>query len=118
MAERRDGHAARIHLINADGSFAELSGNGTRCVAAHLVACGGGEELLIATDAGSKRCQLTGRSGNRYRLPDRHGVPVVDEPFEIDLGHVQYRGVPVSMGNPHFVIFVEDFPRNGRRIRS
>ncbi len=61
-----DGHAARIHLINADGSFAELSGNGTRCVAAHLVACGGGEDLLIATDAGSKRCQLTGRSGNRY----------------------------------------------------
>ena len=86
------GHAARIHLINADGSFAELSGNGTRCVAAHLVASGAAEELLIATDAGSKRCQLTGRSGNRYDFLTDMGTPVVDEPFEIDLGHVRYTG--------------------------
>jgi diaminopimelate epimerase len=104
------GHAARIHLINADGSFAELSGNGTRCVAAHLVACGGAEELLIATDAGSKRCRLTGRSGNRFDFLTDMGAPVVGEPFEIDLGHARYTGVPVSMGNPHFVIFVPEFP--------
>jgi diaminopimelate epimerase len=105
-----DGHAARIHLINADGSFAELSGNGTRCVAAHLVACGGGEDLLIATDAGVKRCQLTGRGGNLYEFLTDMGPAVVSDAFEIDLGEVQYRGVPVSMGNPHFVIFVPDFP--------
>ena len=55
----QSGHAARIHLINADGSFAELSGNGTRCVAAHWLPWrisgnpgGGAEDLLIATDAG------------------------------------------------------------------
>ncbi len=35
---------------------------------------------------------------------------MVSEAFEIDLGHVRYRGVPVSMGNPHFVIFVPEFP--------
>ena len=68
-----DGHAARIHLINADGSFAELSGNGTRCVAAHLVACGGGGGPADCDRCGFKRCQLTGRSGNLYRVPDRHG---------------------------------------------
>jgi diaminopimelate epimerase len=43
------------------------------------------------------------------------GTPVVDEPFEIDLGHVRYTGVPVSMGNPHFVIFVTEFPANWRK---
>jgi diaminopimelate epimerase len=106
---------ARIHLINADGSFAELSGNGTRCVAAHLVASGGGEDLRIATDAGIKRCQLTGHSGNRYDFLTDMGSPVVDEPFEIDLGHVRYTGVPVSMGNPHFVIFVTEFPANWQK---
>jgi diaminopimelate epimerase len=109
------GHAARIHLTNADGSFAELSGNGTRCVAAHLVANGGAEDLLIATDAGSKRCKLTGRSGNRFDFVTDMGLPVVDEPFEVDLGHARYTGVPVSMGNPHFVIFVPDFPANWQK---
>jgi diaminopimelate epimerase len=115
----QDGHAARIHLINADGSFAELSGNGTRCVAAHLVASGaasaGGEDLLIATDAGSIRCQLTGHSGNRYDFLTDMGAPVVQQPFEVDLGHVRYTGVPVSMGNPHFVIFVQEFPANWQK---
>ena len=107
-----NGYAARIHLINADGSFAEISGNGTRCVAAHLVASGGGEELLIATDAGPKRCRLTDRSGTHYDFLTEMGEPVLKKAFEIDLGHVRYHGVPVSMGNPHFVIFVPEFPAN------
>jgi diaminopimelate epimerase len=106
------GFAARIHLINADGSFAELSGNGTRCVAAYLAAAGGGEELLISTDAGPKRCRLTGSSGNRYDFLTDMGEPEVGKSFEVDLGHVRYDGVPVSMGNPHFVIFVSEFPAN------
>jgi diaminopimelate epimerase len=108
------GHAARIHLINADGSFAELSGNGTRCVAAHLVASGAAEDLLIATDAGSRRCLLKDRSVNRFDFLTDMGTPVVDGPFEVDLGHARYTGVPVSMGNPHFVIFVTDFPAHWR----
>jgi len=110
------GHAARIHLINADGSFAELSGNGTRCVAAHLVATGGAENLLIATDAGSKRCQLTDSDGNRFDFLTDMGLPVVDDPLEIEVGEVSYRGVPVSMGNPHFVIFVQEFPADWQRV--
>lgn len=109
------GHAARIHLINADGTFAELSGNGTRCVAAYLVASGAPEDLSIATDAGSKRCQLTARSGNRYDFATGMGAPLVAEPIEIDLGRVRYSGVPVSMGNPHFVVFVKEFPANWRK---
>jgi diaminopimelate epimerase len=116
------GHAARIHLINADGSFAELSGNGTRCVAAYLASQGGGSELRIATDAGPRLCRLTRQSGQRYEFLTEMGMPEVGEPFEIDLGETRYRGVPVSVGNPHFVIFVDDFPaawqRNSRSIQA
>ena len=109
------GHAARIELINADGSFAELSGNGTRCVAAHLAAHGATGELLIATDAGQRLCRPTGHSGNRFGFLTDMGTPVVDAAFEIDLADVRYSGVPVSMGNPHFVIFVDEFPANWQR---
>jgi diaminopimelate epimerase len=108
------GCAARIHLINADGSFAELSGNGTRCVAAHLVAEGAGEELLIATDAGPKRCRLTARSGNRYDFLTDMGKPKVGEAFAVECRVGRYTGVPVSMGNPHFVIFVPEIAAHWR----
>src|SRR5262247_1944300 len=43
--------AMRARLINADGSEAEISGNGTRCVAAYLVAQGGQSKLAIRTGA-------------------------------------------------------------------
>ena len=109
-----NGYAARIQLINADGSAAELSGNGTRCVAAHLTASGGGKELLIATDAGAKRCTLTGREGNRFDFHMEMGEPRVREEMAVDLGHALYSGVPVSVGNPHYVIFVQEFPAEWR----
>jgi diaminopimelate epimerase len=110
------GHAARIHLINADGSFAELSGNGTRCVAAHLVSAGASDGLRIATDAGVIECRLTERSGNRFSFLTAMAVPVVGEAFTIALGGARFTGVPVSVGNPHFVIFVPDFPSDWQRI--
>lgn len=87
-----------------------------------LAACGKGEELLIATDAGAKRCQLIGREGNRFDFLTDMGVPAVGDPFEVNLGDARYRGVPVSMGNPHFVIFVAEFPtewqKDSQRIQA
>src|SRR5918911_4701962 len=56
------GYAARMVLYNADGSRAEMSGNGIRCFA-HAVADHGfdaGPILTVATDAGIKT--LTRRS--------------------------------------------------------
>ena len=47
--------SGRIRLHNADGSLAEISGNGTRCVAAWMADVLGskpGDDLQIATDAG------------------------------------------------------------------
>ena len=110
-----NGYAARIELINADGSTAELSGNGTRCVAAHLASTSNSKELLIATDAGPRRCTLIGREGNCFEFLTDMGTPVIRKDMEVDLGHVQYNGVPVSMGNPHYVIFVPEFPADWRK---
>ncbi len=39
----------RVRLINADGSEAEISGNGTRCVAAYMVSNGHAGKLAIRT---------------------------------------------------------------------
>ncbi len=53
--------SGRIHLHNADGSVAEISGNGTRCVAAWMAESLGskpGETLEITTDAGLRACQI------------------------------------------------------------
>ena len=37
------------------------------------------------------------------------GVPEVGDPFSIKLPMAKLSGVPVSMGNPHFVVFVAEF---------
>ena len=48
-------------LINADGSEAEISGNGTRCVAAEICSRENKTEVVIRTGAGLKTCRLTAR---------------------------------------------------------
>jgi diaminopimelate epimerase len=95
-------------LVNADGSAAEISGNGTRCVAAHLAARQGKEKFVIRTGAGLKTCTLTARSGNVYEFETAMGSPVVEEEFSLVLTRGVVRGIPVSMGNPHYVVFVDE----------
>jgi diaminopimelate epimerase len=99
----------RARLINADGSEAEISGNGTRCVAAYLVASGGKEKLAIRTGAGIKHCQLTSRNDQSFTFEMDMGSPQVGGGFAIQAASGEVRGTPVSMGNPHFVVFVGEF---------
>lgn len=100
----------RARLLNADGSDAEISGNGTRCVAAALLY---GEpskrELRIRTGAGIKTCTLRKREGERFEFDMAMGEPQVGDPFSIKLAFGEVVGIPVSMGNPHFVVFVDNF---------
>lgn len=100
---------ARIRLINADGSDAEISGNGTRCVAAHLVAERGNTVVAIRTGAGIKVCHLTSRAGQDFEFDMDMGQPQIGDPLSIQLPFGEVTGVPVSMGNPHFVVFVDEF---------
>ena len=103
---------AEIRLINADGTTAEISGNGTRCVAAYLSAEKSKERVTILTGAGTKICTLTARRETEYDFEIEMGAAVVEPEIALQAGGREVRGVPVSMGNPHFVIFVPDCPPN------
>ncbi len=104
-------HDADVHarLINADGSEAEISGNGTRCVAAYLVNNGSKENLTIRTGAGIKSCALVSRNGNHFEFEMDMGGPQAGDSFSIKTALGEVHGTPVSMGNPHYVIFVKNF---------
>jgi diaminopimelate epimerase len=98
-----------IRLVNADGSEAEISGNGTRCVAAYICAERGLEKIRIQTGAGLKTCMLTGRGDSGYEFEIEMGEAVVGNELVLKVGGRQVRGIPVSMGNPHYVVFVREF---------
>lgn len=109
-----EGKGFRIHLINADGSEAEISGNGTRCVAAYLASQGAESPIEILTGAGLKRCDLAAREEDRFEFETDMGQPRVDDDVSLRLGAGEVRGTPVSMGNPHYVVFVSRFPPEWR----
>lgn len=101
-----------IRLINADGSPAEISGNGTRCVAAYVCAMQGKERISILTGAGTKICSLTSRRDSEYEFEMEMGKGTVAPELALKISSGQVSGIPVSMGNPHYVIFVPEFARN------
>jgi len=105
-------------LFNADGSEAEISGNGTRCVAAELCARTGKEQVTIRTGAGVKTCRFTGRRGATFEFETDMGKPAVGEQVSIEGASVYAAGMNVSVGNPHFVIFVHQFPEGWQREAS
>ena len=55
-----------VRLLNADGSEAEISGNGTRCVAAWYCAEKQCRSVVIRTGAGLKTCELITCQGNDF----------------------------------------------------
>jgi len=99
----------RARLFNADGSEAEISGNGTRCVAGYICSEQAKEKVVIRTGAGLKTCTLTSRSDNQYEFEIAMGEPQIGDEFPIRLAFREVRGIPVSMGNPHYVVFVSEF---------
>jgi diaminopimelate epimerase len=96
-------------LFNADGSEAEISGNGTRCVAAYLCSQQPKKSVAIRTGAGVKTCMLTSRNGSSFEFDTAMGEPQVGDEFPIRLSFAEVRGIAVSMGNPHYVMFVKEF---------
>jgi len=103
-----------VKLINADGSRAEISGNGTRCVAAYVCATKAKERISILTGAGTKICSLTSCRDSVYEFETEMGKAVVEPELALTVSSGEVRGIPVSMGNPHFVVFVPEFARNWR----
>ena len=110
----------RMRLWNADGSVAEISGNGARCVARYLVDEGAsGVELLLATDVGPVQAWVEGEVC-RVRLPvTAHVYP--GRRMRVEGRHVT--GTYVEVGVPFFVCFhdePDDLPVRflGRAIRN
>jgi diaminopimelate epimerase len=108
-----------IRLLNADGSVAEISGNGTRCVAAwmaHHRNLKAGDAVRIETDAGPRECRLVKAAGHTFEFAQGMGVPMLRDRVVSLSDGTNVAGVAVSTGNPHFVIFVEgpEFTVQGR----
>jgi diaminopimelate epimerase len=113
----------KIRLHNADGSIAEISGNGTRCVAAWIAyetKSAPGDEIVLETDAGVRVCRIEACTGPSFRIRSAMGVPQV-EAHRLPLADGEViEGAIVSTGNPHFVIFSDqlDFSVGGRTWES
>ncbi len=119
------GHDGRAFMDyrNADGSLAEMCGNGLRCVAL-LLRDAGGEDATsfdVETRAGTRRVELVpdGRVSVDMGEPNftKAAIPMRGPAWETSLhepldlgGGVVVTASAVSMGNPHFVLFVEDDP--------
>jgi diaminopimelate epimerase len=112
----------RMRMFNADGSEAEMCGNGIRCVAKYLYDHGICRRpvLRIETGAGVLRLELEIHQDRVARVcvdmgppvlePERiptllTGNPIADQDFEILGRRIQV--TCLSMGNPHCVVFVD-----------
>jgi diaminopimelate epimerase len=65
--------------------------------------------VSVRTGAGIKKCTLTSHSETAFEFEIVMGEPQVGDEFPIKVAFGEVRGIPVSMGNPHFVVFVHDF---------
>jgi diaminopimelate epimerase len=113
--ERRANGEFFLRLFNADGSEAELSGNGTRCVAAWLAYSENLDEVALGTHGGVRVCRVMKSDSTRYEIESGMGVPrIMQRTIAVD-GIGEVSGAMVNVGNPHFVIFVttEDFSAHG-----
>lgn len=113
--ERRAGGEFFLRLFNADGSEAELSGNGTRCVAAWLAHSQGLQQVVFGTHGGVRACRVIEQRGGEYWIESAMGVPRVMPRTIVVEGVGEVAGAMVNVGNPHFVIFVDadDFSSHG-----
>jgi diaminopimelate epimerase len=101
----------RMELRNADGSAAELSGNGIRCLAQALVlgwpGVGEGDKVVIATDAGLRTVSIGEAVG-----PATLDLSVAMGPATVEGDASEWtegaltRGLRVDTGNPHIVLEV------------
>jgi diaminopimelate epimerase len=113
----------RMRIYNADGSEAEMCGNGIRCVAKYVYdhKLTDKTEITVETGAGVKTLVLEVENGLVESVRVDMGepalkpelIPVIAEGERVIDEHIRVKGLDwrmtcVSMGNPHAVIFVDD----------
>jgi diaminopimelate epimerase len=101
-----DAHLTMV-LLNADGSRAEMSGNGIACLVQAAVLAGRvtTPSVTVATDAGRRTVRLRPGQAPRTHLVtiSMGGVAVGDDAPEWSSGDI-LRAVRVDVGNPHLVL--------------
>ncbi len=114
---------ARMRIFNADGSEAQMCGNGIRCVAKYLYEYGikKSDRMTIETAAGLKTIELTVVNEDVTQIRVEMGTPellrneipmlgenkqVINEPLRVN--ETVLYVTCVSMGNPHCITFVDD----------
>jgi len=99
---------ASMRLLNADGSYSEISGNGVRCLAAWLAAARPGARAIdIETDAGLKRLKVLDRAGSRVTFRAAMGPPTDVTQVRLDAAGEQVEAVTMRVGNPQCVVLGE-----------
>lgn len=118
-----------MRLINADGRDAEMSGNGIRALASFALSLGLGIEGVLRVDTAAGRrvldLEIDGKGVLAYATVDMgavafdaQGIPTnTDETRGItrEIDGVNYIGDAAGMGNPHWVLLVDD-PANARVV--
>lgn len=108
-----------MRIFNSDGSEAMMCGNASRCIGKYLYEKGMTDktEIRLETLSGVKVLKLHLRKGGDVESvtvdmlePTFHCSEQYDEAFgnSIKIDFHTFRGTFVSMGNPHFVVFVDD----------
>ena len=111
----------RMRMFNADGSEGEMCGNGIRCVGKFVYDKGLTDKTTVSveTKAGVKVLELQlGADGLVSAVTVDMGAPAVEKPRDITVDGRSYTVTPVSMGNPHAVLYLEgidglDLPKIG-----
>ena len=109
----------KMRIFNADGSEAKMCGNGIRCVGKYVYDKGYTDKTLleIETLSGIKILNLRIKEGKVDEVTVDMGIGEVGEEGTLEIGSPEGNpdGVitylPISTGNPHAVIFVEDMER-------
>jgi diaminopimelate epimerase len=104
------GFAAEMRIFNADGSEAEMCGNGVRCVARYLVDRGATDRFTISTLAGPIGVNVVKRKPAFEVCVD---IGLVTFPNGLREERLSVPDLPrtyynVAVGNPHAVFFVDD----------
>ena len=103
----------KMRIFNADGSEAMMCGNGIRCVGKYVYDKGYTDKthLAIETLSGIKTLDLDIRCGRVRSVTVDMGRAEVNADMEIPIGEDLVICTPVSVGNPHAVIFISDIEK-------
>ena len=103
----------QMRMYNADGSEGAMCGNGIRCVGKFVYDKGLTDkcEIDVETKSGVKHLKLLVEKKRVTAATEDMGVPTWDSPRKIVVKGKTYTVTPVSVGNPHIVLYVDDVAR-------